>query len=163
MRLAECISGSALHSLQHIYRKRCKSRADKIIKVTNHPGNCLLILLTSGKRFRSLVAKTGRLRRSFFPQAIRLLNSHNINMTPFNNHLIISKIFIILYHSYCCYVNTLHNLFAHCSCAFLLILLFIKSTVYCPAHFILLQNVFDIVFFFYFIFFTEFFSIPIFM
>ncbi len=116
VRLAECISGSALHSLQHIYLKRCKSRADKIIKVTNHPGNCLLILLTSGKRFRSLVAKTERLRRSFFPQAIRLLNSnsHNINMTPFNNHLIISKIFIILYHSYCCYVNTLHNLFAHC-------------------------------------------------
>ncbi len=94
VRLAECISGSALRSLQHIYLKRCKSRADQIIKVTNHPGNCLLILLTSGKRFRSLVAKTERLRRSFFPQAIRLLNSnsHNINMTPFNNHLINNNI-----------------------------------------------------------------------
>ncbi len=31
--------------------------------------------LPSGKRFRSMMAKTERLRRSFFPQAIRLLNS----------------------------------------------------------------------------------------
>ncbi len=65
--------------------------------------------------------------------------SHYINMTPFNNHLIISKLFIILYHSYCCYVNTLYNMFAHSSYTFLVILLFIKSTVYCPALFILLQ------------------------
>ncbi len=46
-------------------------------------------------------------------------------------HLIISKIFIILHHLYCCYVFTLYNLFAHSSCTFLSILLFIKSTVYC--------------------------------
>ncbi len=40
------------------------------------------------------------LRGASSPQAIKLLNltSHNINMTPFNNHLIISKIFIILFH-----------------------------------------------------------------
>ncbi len=75
VRLAEHISGSALLSLQDIYLKCCKSRAVKIIKDSNHPGNCLFILLPSGKRFRSLMAKTERLRRSFFPQAIRLLNS----------------------------------------------------------------------------------------
>ncbi len=46
-------------------------------------------------------------------------------------HLIISKIFIILHHLYCCYVFTLYNLFAHSSCTFLSILLFMKSTVYC--------------------------------
>ncbi len=51
VRLAERISGSALPSLQDIYLKRCKSRAAKIIKDSNHPGNCLFILLTSGKRF----------------------------------------------------------------------------------------------------------------
>ncbi len=49
-------------------------------------------------------------------------------MFPFNNHSIITKLFIILYHSYCCYLNTLYNLFAHYPCTFLLILLFIKST-----------------------------------
>ncbi len=75
VRLAECISGFALPSLQDIYLKRCKNRAVKIIKDSNHPGNRLFILLPSGKHFRSLMAKTERLRRSFFPQAIRLLNS----------------------------------------------------------------------------------------
>ncbi len=61
---------------QDIYLKRCRSRAVKIIKDSNHPGNCLFTLLPSGKRFRSLMAKTERLR-SFFLQAIRLLNSNS--------------------------------------------------------------------------------------
>ncbi len=78
MRLAERISGSALPSLQDIFLKRCKSRAVKIIKDSNHPGNRLFILLPSGKRFRSMMEKTERLRRSFFPQAIRLLNSNSV-------------------------------------------------------------------------------------
>ncbi len=64
--LAERISGSALPSMQDVYLKRCKSRAAKIIKDSNHPGNRLFILLPSGKRFRSMMAKTERLRRSFF-------------------------------------------------------------------------------------------------
>ncbi len=78
VRLAEHISGSALPSLQDIYLKRYKSRAAKIIKDSNHPSNRLFILLLSGKRFRSIMAKTERLRRSFFPQAIRLLNSNSV-------------------------------------------------------------------------------------
>ncbi len=77
--LAERISGSALPSLQDIYLKRCKSRAAKIIKDSNHPGNHLFCLLPSGKRFRSMMAKTERLRRSFFPQAIRLLNTNPVS------------------------------------------------------------------------------------
>ncbi len=48
VRLAERISGSALPSLQDIYLKRCKSRAAKIIKDSNHPGNRLFTLLPSG-------------------------------------------------------------------------------------------------------------------
>ncbi len=72
VRLAERISGSALPSLQD------KSRAVKIIKDSNHPGNHLFRLLPSGKRFRSMMATTERLRRSFFPQAIRLLNSNSV-------------------------------------------------------------------------------------
>ncbi len=75
VRLAERISGSTLPSLQGIYLKRCRSRAAKIIKDSNHPGNHLFILLPSGRRYRSMLAKTERLKRSFFPQAIRLLNS----------------------------------------------------------------------------------------
>ncbi len=66
VRLAERISGSALPSLQVIYLKRCKSRAAKIIKNSSHSGNRLFILLPSDKHFRSMMAKTERLRRSFF-------------------------------------------------------------------------------------------------
>ncbi len=79
MRLAERISWSALPSLQVTYLKRWKSRAVKIIKDSTHPGNHLFRLLPSGKRFRSMMAKTERLRRSFFPQAIRLLNTNPVS------------------------------------------------------------------------------------
>ncbi len=75
VRLSERISRSALPSLRDIYLKRCKSRAAKIIKDSNHPG--LFILLPSGDSFRRMMAKTERLRRSFFPPAIRLLNSNS--------------------------------------------------------------------------------------
>ncbi len=53
VRLAERISRSARPSLQDIYLKRCKSRAAKMIKDSNHPDNHLFILLASGKCFRS--------------------------------------------------------------------------------------------------------------
>ncbi len=55
------------------------SRVAKIIKDSNHPSNHLFILLPSGKHFRSMMTKTERLRRSFFPQAIRLLNSNSVS------------------------------------------------------------------------------------
>ncbi len=45
---------------------------------SNHPGNHLFRLLPSGRRYRSLMAKTERLRKSFFPQAIRLLNTNSV-------------------------------------------------------------------------------------
>ncbi len=97
VRLAERISGSALPSLQDIYLKRCRSRAVKIIKDSNHPGNCLFTLLPSGKRFRSLMAKTERLRRSFFPQAIRLLNSNSASKHHLTYFIITKHTLIILY------------------------------------------------------------------
>ncbi len=78
VRLAAHISGSALPSLQDIYLKRSKSSAVKIIKDSNPPVNRLFFLLPSGKRFRSMMAKTERLRRNFFPQATRLLNSNSV-------------------------------------------------------------------------------------
>ncbi len=75
VRLAERISGSALPSLQDIYLKRCKSRAAKIIKDSNHPGKPSFHLTAIGQALQKRVGKTERLRRSFYPQAIRLLNS----------------------------------------------------------------------------------------
>ncbi len=48
----------------------------RIIKDSSHPSHRLLSLLPSGRRFRSIRSRTSRLRDSFFPQAIRLMNSH---------------------------------------------------------------------------------------
>ncbi len=75
VRLAERISGSALPSLQDIYIKRCRGRADKIIKDSNHPGNCLFTRLPSGKRFPLPDGKNRETQEEFLPTAIRLLNS----------------------------------------------------------------------------------------
>ncbi len=123
MCLAERISGSTLPSLQVIYLKRCKSRAAKIIKDSNHPGNHLFRLLPSGKRFRSMMAKTERLRRSFFPQAIRLLNTKT--QTLFNKHknkIKISRLHIPLIPPVVC--TSLSSL-----SSLLFIVLFIKSHI----------------------------------
>lgn len=62
-------------SIEAIYTRQCSTRAIKIIKDPTHPSNCLFSLLKSGRRFCSLVSRTERLRRSFFPQAIILLNT----------------------------------------------------------------------------------------
>ncbi len=118
VRLAERISGSALSSLQDIYLKRCKSRAAKITKDSNHPGNHLFILLPSGKRFRSMMAKTEETEEEFLPsghQAPKLKLSL-ITFTRLN--LINRKTFIILHHPHCCYVyipgtTCLHIFLAH--------------------------------------------------
>ncbi len=50
------------------------------------------------------------------------------------------------------YIYTLYNLFAYSSCTYLLILLFIKSTVYYPAHFILLHILFFLIFSYHFMY-----------
>ncbi|KAK1788614.1 hypothetical protein P4O66_002692 [Electrophorus voltai] len=54
-----------------------QTKARRIVKDPTHPNNRLFSLLRSGKRFRSLLTKTERLKRSFFPQAIQALNQGN--------------------------------------------------------------------------------------
>ncbi len=68
-------------SLQDIYTRRCTRKARRIIKDSSHPSHRLLSLLPSGRRFRSIRSRTSRLRDSFFPQAIRLMNSQNNSPT----------------------------------------------------------------------------------
>ncbi len=64
-----------------------------------------------------------------------------IDITFTGLNLLNCKTFIIFHHPHCCYsmCHTRYNLFAHSSCTYLFILLFIKSRVYCIAHFILLH------------------------
>ncbi len=71
---AQKITGCSLPSLESIARSHYLSRAKNIIKDTSHPGHHLFNLLPSGRRYRSLRAKTTRLQNSFFPVAIRTLN-----------------------------------------------------------------------------------------
>ncbi len=75
VRTACHIVGGELPSLQDIYTRRCTRKARRIIKDSSHPSHRLLSLLPSGRRFRSIRSRTSRLRDSFFPQAIRLMNS----------------------------------------------------------------------------------------
>ena len=77
VRTAEKIigNGTSLPSLDNIYTTRCKRKAHNIIEDTSHPAHTLFQLLPSNKRYRSIKSRTTRLSNSFFPQAVRLLNS----------------------------------------------------------------------------------------
>ncbi len=75
VRTACHIVGGELPSLQDIYTRRCTRKARRIIKDSSHPSHSLLSLLPSGRHFRSIRSRTSRLRDSFLPQAIRLMNS----------------------------------------------------------------------------------------
>ncbi len=120
--LAERISGTALPSLQDIYFKRCKSRAAKILKDSTHPGNHLFCLLPSGRRFRSMMAKTERLRRSFF---LHRRSLHIPLIPPVVCTSLSSLLFIVLF------IKS-HILFLH----ILLVLHF--SLFYCTFYFLFL-------------------------
>lgn len=72
---AQKIIGCPLPPLSTIYNSRCLGRAKSIIKDYTHPGFHLFNLLPSGRRYRAIPAKTNRLRDSFFPKAVTILNS----------------------------------------------------------------------------------------
>ncbi len=59
----------------HLHQAVYTRKARRIIKDSSHPSHSLLSLLPSGRRLRSIRSRTSRLRDSFFPQAIRLMNS----------------------------------------------------------------------------------------
>ncbi|KAI5109546.1 gastrula zinc finger protein XlCGF28.1-like, partial [Silurus meridionalis] len=75
VRTAEKIIGVSLPSIMDIYTTRFIRKAHSIVDDHTHPSHTLFTLLPSGKRFRSIRAATTRLCNSFFPQAIRLLNT----------------------------------------------------------------------------------------
>uniref|UniRef100_A0A3Q3E360 Reverse transcriptase domain-containing protein n=1 Tax=Labrus bergylta TaxID=56723 RepID=A0A3Q3E360_9LABR len=75
VKTAERIIGSPLPSIESVHKKRCLRKARCIAKDNSHPNHRLFNYLPSGKRYRSLGTRTSRFRRSFFPQAVTLLNS----------------------------------------------------------------------------------------
>ena len=72
---AQYITGAKLPAIQDLYTRRRQRKALKIVKDSSHPSHRLFSLLTHGKWYRSAKSLYKRLLNSFFPQAIRLLNS----------------------------------------------------------------------------------------
>ncbi|KAK0147812.1 hypothetical protein N1851_012502 [Merluccius polli] len=75
VRAAEKIVGAPLPSLQDIYNTHLSRKAFSIAGDSTHPTHCLFSLLPSGRRMRSLKARTSRLKDSFIHQAVRMMNS----------------------------------------------------------------------------------------
>ncbi len=75
VRAAEKIVGVSLPSLQDIYSTRLTRKALNIAGDPTHPTHSFFSLLPSGRRLRSLQARTSRLKDSFVHQAVRKLNS----------------------------------------------------------------------------------------
>ena len=78
IRTAEKVIGCPLPPIETIAASRSLERAKRILADSSHPANGLFERLPSGRRYRSLACRTNRLRDSFFPWAIRLLNSASI-------------------------------------------------------------------------------------
>ncbi|TWW75992.1 hypothetical protein D4764_13G0006540 [Takifugu flavidus] len=75
VRAAEKVMGCRLPSIQDLYISRTRRCAGRITADPSHPGHGLFPPLPSGRRLRSIWTKTSRYMNSFFPSAIRLLNT----------------------------------------------------------------------------------------
>ncbi|TWW62331.1 hypothetical protein D4764_04G0009780 [Takifugu flavidus] len=75
VRAAEKVIGCRLPSIQDLEIYRSRRCAGRITADPSHPGHGLFSPLPSGRRLRSIRTKTSRYTNSFFPSAIRLLNT----------------------------------------------------------------------------------------
>ena len=82
VRTAEKITGCELPSMEDLYTQRCLQKSLRIIKDPTHPHKRLFSPMKSKrvKGYKILKAQTSRLRNSFFPQAIRLLNDREVTV-----------------------------------------------------------------------------------
>ena len=75
---AEKVIGCNLPPLHDLYASRTLKRAGKIVADPHHPGHNLFETLPSGRRLRSIRAKTSRHKNSFFPSAVSLMNNPQV-------------------------------------------------------------------------------------
>lgn len=71
------ITGANLDNLYTIYSKRVLKRTRSIMDDVNHPAHSLFQMMPSGRRLRSMPARTERMKLSFYPSAIRTFNANN--------------------------------------------------------------------------------------
>lgn len=72
---AQKIIGCPLTSLENISISCCLRRTKAITSDPSHPAYPMFDLLPSGRRYRSIKSRTSRLMNSFFPWAIRTVNT----------------------------------------------------------------------------------------
>ncbi|KAL3047971.1 hypothetical protein OYC64_022018 [Pagothenia borchgrevinki] len=75
VKTAQHITRTELPSMEDLYSQRLRKKALRIIKDPHHPSHKLFFLLPSGRRYRSILARTRRFGDSFFPRAVRLLKN----------------------------------------------------------------------------------------
>ena len=73
--LERVVTGAKLPAIQDLYTRRCQRKALKMVKHPSQISHRLFSLLPHGKRYLSAKSRTKRLLNSFYPQAIRLLNT----------------------------------------------------------------------------------------
>ncbi len=78
------IIGAPLPSILDIFLTRCSSKAKSIVEDPTHPSHSLFQLLPSGRRYRSIRARSARLLNSFFPPGCESpeLTSHRPSLKP---------------------------------------------------------------------------------
>ena len=74
VKTANDIMGCPLSPLDVITGDLCLRRARNILRDDSHPGQHLFNILPSGKRYRSMISRTNRLKNCFYLCAMRLLN-----------------------------------------------------------------------------------------
>ncbi len=72
------IVGGELPSLQDIYTRRCTEESPEDYQDSSTRPTDGSLCCPQGGRLRSIRSRTSRLRDSFFPQAVRLMNSQEI-------------------------------------------------------------------------------------
>uniref|UniRef100_A0A8C7TIT7 Reverse transcriptase domain-containing protein n=1 Tax=Oncorhynchus mykiss TaxID=8022 RepID=A0A8C7TIT7_ONCMY len=75
VRTARYITGAKFPTIQDLYTRRCQRKVLKMVNDSSHPSYRLFSLLPHGKRYWSAKSRSKRILNSFYPQAIRLLNS----------------------------------------------------------------------------------------
>lgn len=66
---------STQRTISDVYTSHCRDRANRNMRDSTHPAYGLLSSLPSGRRLCCIWVRTSRLKNSFFPDAVRLINA----------------------------------------------------------------------------------------
>jgi hypothetical protein len=106
VRTAQYITRAKLPANQDRNTRWCQRKDIKMAKDSSHPSHRQFSLLQHGKRYSSAKSRSKRLLKSFYPKAIRLLNSYpygypeNLNLPPFTHFYVAATLCLLSMHSH---------------------------------------------------------------